>query len=71
MVENMMEILTKEYDLRLSLEGFYKTLLEMVKMEDKFNEKYNIFDSPKHLELLNEVSRELKRESYIPSCVRL
>ena len=69
MVDNVMELLTREYDLRNNLEASYKSLYEIVKMEDSFNEKYNISSAPKHLDLLNEVSKELKRKSYIPKCI--
>ena len=62
-------ILQKENQLRNDLFKIYNELKTIVEEEDKLIYELKLYETPKHLDMLNTISKELKMNSYIPKCI--
>lgn len=68
-LDSVCDLAKDENDLREILTEAYFKLKNIVKTEDNINSAFNSINAPRHLNLLNEISKELKKESYIPNCI--
>ncbi len=68
-VPKIYSVLEKENNLRKDLIKIYNELRLIVEEEDEIIKQMGLYETPKHLEMLNLISKELKLPSYIPHCI--